>query len=105
MVKDPVDMAFLCSLYHIIYATSSEKVMDAFIKSIRDVLKPDGSLVIIDNALVEDQELPYHGPYIAKELIITQMKHYGFRLAETHQFIPQRYVLIFKPEAAGAVAK
>ena len=105
MVKDPVDMAFLCSLYHIIYATSSEKVKDAFVKSIRDVLKPDGSLVIIDNALVEDQELPYHGPYIAKELIVTQMKHYGFRLAETHQFIPQRYVLIFKPEAAGAAAK
>jgi predicted methyltransferase len=105
MVKDPVDMAFLCSLYHIIYATSSEKVKDAFIKSIRDVLKPDGSLVIIDNALVEDQQLPYHGPYIAKELIITQMKHYGFRLVETHQFIPQRYVLIFKPEAAGAAAK
>jgi predicted methyltransferase len=101
-VKEPIDMAFLCSLYHIIYACSSEKVKDAFVKSIRDVLKPDGSLVIIDNALVEDQQLPYHGPYIAKELIITQMKHYGFRLVESHQFIPQRYVLIFKLDSAEA---
>lgn len=100
-VKEPIDMAFLCSLYHIIHACSSEKVKDAFIKSTRDVLKPDGSLVIIDNALVEDQQLPYHGPYIAKELIIRQMKHYGFRLVETHPFIPQRYVLIFKPAATG----
>lgn len=101
-VKEPIDMAFLCSLYHIIYACSSEKVKDAFVKSIRDVLKPDGTLVIIDNAPVEDQQLPYHGPYIAKELIITQMKHYGFRLVETHQFIPQRYVLIFKLDTAAA---
>jgi ubiquinone/menaquinone biosynthesis C-methylase UbiE len=96
-VDDKVDLVFLCSLYHIIYATSSEATKDAFIGSIRKALKPDGRFVVVDNALVEDQTLPYHGPYIARDLIVAQFKHYGFELVETHQFIPQRYVLVFKP--------
>lgn len=98
MLKEKVDLAFLCSLYHIIYATSMERVKDEFIQSIKDSLKDDGRLVIVDNALVESSNLPYHGPYIAKELIIAQLKYYGFKLEATHQFIPQRYVLIFKKE-------
>jgi hypothetical protein len=47
---------------------------------------------------VEDQTLPYHGPYIAQKLIIGQLRHYGFRLVATHQFIPQRYMLVFQPD-------
>jgi len=92
-----VDCAFMCSLYHIIYASSPERDKDALIRSIRKVLKPDGTFVVVDNALVEDQKLPYHGPYMAKELIIGQLRHLGFRLVAAHQFIPQRYILVFKP--------
>jgi ubiquinone/menaquinone biosynthesis C-methylase UbiE len=91
-----VDLAFMCSLYHIIYTTSIEEVKDRFVESIKKALKPRGTLVIVDNALVEDAELPYHGPYIAKELIVWQLKYYGFRLVEEYAFIPQRYVLVFK---------
>lgn len=94
--KESVDMAFMCSLYHVIYLTSKEPVKDAFVNSIKNSLKPDGSLVIVDNALVEAPDLPYHGPYIAKELLIAQMNHYGFRLVDQYAFIPQRYVLVFK---------
>jgi len=91
-----IDMAFMCSLYHILYAAMSESERQGFIGSIKRHLKPDGTLVIVDNALVQDQTLPYHGPYIAKELIIEQLKHYGFTLTSAHQLIPQRYVLAFK---------
>ncbi|MFO1430428.1 MAG: methyltransferase domain-containing protein [Candidatus Competibacteraceae bacterium] len=91
-----VDYAFICSLYHIIYATFTEEERAAFVDSIKRSLKSDGTLVVIDNALVEDQTLPYHGPYIAKELIVAQLQHQGFRLVATHQFIPQRYILVFK---------
>ncbi|MGK7947350.1 MAG: class I SAM-dependent methyltransferase [Xenococcaceae cyanobacterium] len=91
-----VDLAFLCSLYHIIYLTSMEEVKDRFIESIKTALKPDGSLVIVDNALVDSSQLPYHGPYIAKELVISQLEYYGFQLVKDYQFIPQRYVLVFK---------
>lgn len=91
-----IDVAFMCSLYHIIYTTSIEEVKDRFVKSIRKALRRNGKLVIVDNALVENSALPYHGPYIARELIIGQLKHYGFRLVSQHAFIPQRYVLIFQ---------
>jgi ubiquinone/menaquinone biosynthesis C-methylase UbiE len=97
-----VDCAYMCSLYHIIYAMSPERSKDKLLASIKKALKPDGTLVVVDNALVEDQTLPYHGPYIAKELIIGQLRHYGFRHVATHQFIPQRYMLVFKPGAVPA---
>ncbi|MBV9297680.1 MAG: class I SAM-dependent methyltransferase [Verrucomicrobia bacterium] len=93
---DTADLVFMCSLYHIIYTTSTEEVKDRFVASVKDALKPDGRLVIVDNAVVQDGQLPYHGPHIAKELVIGQLYYYGFDLTEQHQFIPQRYVLIFK---------
>jgi hypothetical protein len=53
-------------------------------------------LVVADNDVVPENVIPYHGPRIAKELIVAQLLHYGFELVATHQFIPQRYVLKFK---------
>jgi predicted methyltransferase len=90
-----VDMAYVCSLYHNIYALSSVEERKTFLDGIKALLKPGGRLIVIDNDLVEDQKLPYHGPYIARELIINQLWYHGFRLMETHQFIPQRYILVF----------
>jgi SAM-dependent methyltransferase len=90
------DMVFMCSLYHIIYTTLTEEVKDRFVNSLKTALKPDGRLVIVDNAVVTQGTLPYHGPHIAKELIIGQLYYYGFDLSEQYQFIPQRYVLVFK---------
>lgn len=97
---EKVDCVFLCSLYHVIYATYFDKELPKFLKSIRASLKDNGKLVIVDNALIgpgaDGKKLPYHGPYIAKELIVAQLEHSGFVLKETHQFIPQRYMLIFE---------
>jgi SAM-dependent methyltransferase len=93
---DTADLVFMCSLYHIIYTTATEEVKDRFVDSLKDALKPDGRLIIVDNAVVQNGELPYHGPHIAKELVIVQLYYYGFDLTEQYQFIPQRYVLVFK---------
>src|SRR5258707_11842197 len=95
------DLVFMCSLYHIIYATATEEVKDRFIESIKKALKPDGHFVVVDNAIVPSGKLPYHGPHIAKELIIGQLYYYGFDLIEQYQFIPQRYVLVFKRRAGS----
>ena|GEM_PF-227340 len=100
-----VDIAFSCSLYHIIYTTFAEAEKDKFIGSIRSSLKDDGRLVIVDNGPVVDETLPYHGPYIARQLIIAQLEHYGFQLEAFHQFIPQRYTLVFKKKAASGGEK
>lgn len=97
-ITNQVDLAYMCSLYHIIYTTLSEPEKDDFIASIRRVLKPDGVFAVVDNAFVDDKTLPYHGPYIARELLVAQLQHYGFRLVGAHQFIPQRYVLLFRKD-------
>jgi SAM-dependent methyltransferase len=91
-----VDVAFMCSLYHNIYAMSTDYDIDNFVNSIKTSLKKNGRLIVVDNGLVKDSELPYHGPYIAKELIIAQLKNYGFKFVKDYAFIPQRYVLVFQ---------
>jgi len=91
-----VDAVFLCSLYHNIYAMSTKPERDKFVDSIRKALKDDGTLYLVDNGLVEPGVLPYHGPYVAKELLIGQLTYYGYQLIEQHQYIPQRYLLVFK---------
>lgn len=92
----PVDKMFMCSLYHIMYGVISDKDRDTYLKSLVNNLKKGGELIIVDNGPVDDDTLPYHGPYISKELIITQLGFYGFKLVDYYQFIPQRYMLKFK---------
>ncbi len=97
-LKTQVDLVWTCSLYHIMYVLASEDELTGFLGSIKKALKPGGRFVVVDNALVADSNLPYHGPYIAKELIIGQLAKYGFRLVDTQQFIPQRYMLVFQAD-------
>lgn len=89
-----VDMVFICSLYHNVYAAFTDEERDSFVGSIRRALKPGGTLIVVDNDLVEEDELPYHGPYIARQLLLSQLYYYGFELERQYQFTPQRYVLI-----------
>lgn len=98
--EEKVDVAWICSLYHIIYVTYTEHAKDEFVESIKSVLKDDGTLYVADNGLVPDGVLPYHAPYIDKRLLIGQLQGYGFRLVKEYQFIPQRYVLVFKKASA-----
>lgn len=96
MKGEQVDVAWMCSLYHIIYVTFNEKAKDEFVESIKNALKEDGILYVVDNGLVPDGVLPYHAPHIDKNLLIGQLQAYGFRLIREYQFIPQRYILAFK---------
>lgn len=98
-----VDAAFLCSLYHNIYGMATLKIREQFIESIKDALKDDGLLYLVDNGLVEPGTLPYHGPYVAKELIIAQLNQYGFDLVDQYQPIAQRYMLVFQLKKENTV--
>ncbi|HPC89928.1 MAG TPA: methyltransferase domain-containing protein [Methanothrix sp.] len=93
---EDVDVVFMCSLYHILYATLTDGERDLFVKNIKKHLKEDGRLIIVDNDLVEGKDLPYHGPYISRELIISQLWHYGFHIVDQYQFTVQRYILEFR---------
>jgi len=90
-----VDLVYICSLYHNVYAAFTDPERDRFVGSIRNALGDGGKLIIVDNDLVEEGVVPYHGPYINKDLIISQLWYYGFALVDKFQFTPQRYVLIF----------
>ena len=91
-----VDKMFMCSLYHIMYGVISDADRDAYLKSLVNCLKPDGELIIVDNSPVDDDTLPYHGPYIDRRLIEYQLSFYGFSLTDYVQVIPQRYLLKFR---------
>lgn len=92
-----VDVVYMCSLYHNVYAAFTDAERRVFVQSIRNALGENGKhLVIVDNDLVTDENLPYHGPYINKQLIAGQLWYYGFELEDTFQFTPQRYVLVFR---------
>lgn len=89
------DVVFMCSLYHIIYAVSSQSERDGMIESIAKALKPGGKFVVVDNGPVDQGKLPYHGPYIRQELIRSQLEAYGFIFERAEQIIPQRYLMVF----------
>ena len=92
-----VDVVYMCSLYHNVYAAFTDAEREEFVGSIRRALGENGNrLVIVDNDLVTEENLPYHGPYINKQLLIGQLWYYGFELENTFQFTPQRYVLVFR---------
>jgi ubiquinone/menaquinone biosynthesis C-methylase UbiE len=95
-LKEQVDAAYMCSLYHILYGVVSESARKALVTSILRTLKPGGRFIVVDNGPVADRQLPYHGPYISKELMILQLEHYGFKFVSYDQIIPQRYMLVFQ---------
>ena len=95
-LPEQVDKMFMCSLYHIMYGVISDNDRDTYLRSLIQWLKPGGELIIVDNGPVDDDTLPYHGPYISRELIEYQLGFYGFQLMEYVQIIPQRYMLKFK---------
>ena len=91
-----VDVVFSCSLFHVLYAAFTEQDRRAFIESIENALLPNGALIVVDNDLVSSGDLPYHGPYIAKDLLASQLYYYGFKLIKKVQVTKQRYALVFK---------
>lgn len=95
-LKEKVDVAYMCSLYHILYGVAPEDGRRSLMASIRRALKPGGLFVVVDNGPVEDKTLPYHGPYLAKEIAINQIERFGFKFQSYEQIIPQRYMLVFK---------
>lgn len=95
-LPEKVDKMFMCSLYHVMYGVNSDNDRDKYLKSLVKLLKSNGELIIVDNGPVDDVTLPYHGPYISRELIEYQLKFYGLELTDYYQIIPQRYMLKFK---------
>ena len=93
LAENSVDAAFICSLYHVLYSENL-KERDAFLADIRKVIRPGGRFIVVDNSPM-DGDLQYHSNYVDKQLIVSQLHYYGFKLRKYRQFIPQRYLLEF----------
>jgi ubiquinone/menaquinone biosynthesis C-methylase UbiE len=96
-VSAPSDVAFMCSVYHVIYGWLGKTEREQFISSIKRSLKQGGMLVIADNSFDNGNEL--NSCYLNKELVIAQFAFYGFRFIKYVRVSPQRYLLMFKQES------
>ena len=93
---ESVDTIFMCSMYHAAYITDIEFVKDGFISTIHKALRKGGRLIIVDNNVTAPDVPAYYGPGISPELVIQQLKYYGFNLVDRFEVIPQRFALIFE---------
>lgn len=96
------DVVFLCSTYQTIYGSIRETERLAWIDSLKAALRPGGRVVISENVPdgeVQEGAPPYRGISISRHLVVGQLEALGFRLVAEHQFVPQRYILVFEPVA------
>ncbi len=93
-----VDVVFLCDTYHHI----NDRV--AYFAKVKQTLKPEGRLVIID--YVRTQDNPDHS--IVKDDVITELRRAGYRLLKDYDLLlPKQYFLEFEhaPEQTPSVRK
>lgn len=87
--KSSVDLIFICDTYHHI-----EK-RDGYLKILKDVLKKDGRLVIVDFHAVNTPVGPPLSMRIPKEKTVKEILSAGFKAEAEYFFLPYQYFLIF----------
>lgn len=89
-LPEKVDLILLVDTYHHIEGRT------AYFRNLRQSLKAGGRLAIIDFRL----DSPYGPPTatrIAPERVIKELNGAGYRLEQTHTFLPYQYFLVFHP--------
>lgn len=90
---DSADLVFICDTYH--HFEYPQEMM----RSIRDVLKPDGSVVIVDFRKIPGFSTPWvMGHVRANEAVfIKEIEAAGFKLVEDNDLLRTNYFLRFMP--------
>ena len=92
LLPQSVNRFFIVDVWHHI------EDQTGYLSLMKKLLKPGGSVVMID---FHKKELPLGPPVaekIAREDLITQMQENGFRVVEEHTFLPYQYFLVFAPK-------
>jgi len=100
VVRDPTDLVFISSLYHVLYAWSQPTERDAFMETLNQTLRPGGYLVVLDNRDHDGASL--HNAYVDREFVQAQLYHYGFELVANEDLSPYRYLLVLRKSAPQA---
>ncbi len=89
--ENSLDLAFLANTYHEV-----EKPQ-LLLESIRRELKSHGRLVIIDwRPEVESPIGPPKEIKVPEDVVIKEVEEAGFKLLESHPFMPYHYFLVFR---------
>lgn len=89
-LPEPVDMFFLRNVFHHLSAP------EIFLKNLKQHLKEDGKLVVIDHQKEGFSFTSLIDNFIPEEAIIKIVEKSGFYLAEKHDFLAKQTFLIFK---------
>lgn len=92
-LPEPADLIFIVDTYHHI-----GNRMEYFAK-LRSSLRPDGRLAIVDFK-ADSPSGPPAGHRIPPERVTEELKAAGYTLAETPEFLPRQYFLIFRKQAS-----
>ncbi|HXK61808.1 MAG TPA: methyltransferase domain-containing protein [Acidobacteriota bacterium] len=99
LADNSIDRFFICNTWHHIENQAK------YLRLMKKMLKPGGTVVMID---FQKRELPVGPPVqmkIAKEDLIAQMQANGFELKKEHTFLPYQYFLVFAVAGASERAE
>ena len=88
-LPEPVDLVLVVDTYHHIDNRT------AYFSKLREWLRPDGRLAIIDFK-VDAPDGPPPQFRMSSEQVTAELEAAGYRLAETHPLLPRQYFLVFE---------
>lgn len=90
LLPETIDMFFLRNVFHHL----PEPV--GYFKNIKQFLKKDGKIVIMDYKKEKSSFVGMFGHYTPEETVIDTMKRAGFDVSEKFDFLPKQSFIIFK---------
>ena len=88
-LPEPVDLILVVDTYHHIHRRTP------YFAKLKEMLRPNGRLAIVDFNMASPSGPPREHR-IAPERVMAELAAAGYRLVETHTFLPRQYFLVFQ---------
>jgi len=85
-----VDRFFICDTWHHI------ENHDRYLALLKNMLRPDGEVVMVDFKKVETPVGPPMEMRISRDDLVKEMERNGFQVAAEYTFLPYQYFIVFK---------
>lgn len=89
-LPERVDLALLVDVYHHVEAR------ERYFRALQAMLRPQGRVAIVDFRL-DGRRGPPRRARVAPEQVTRELVAAGYVLAESHDFLPDQYFLVFRP--------
>ena len=94
-LPEKADLIIMVDVFH--HVNDRER----YFRKLRDALKPGGRIAIIDFRM-DSPDGPPKSARLAPEQVKAELKRAGYALQRQHDFLPQQYFLVFRPEGPRA---